>query len=241
MAMKPCRECKTEISTSAKQCPKCGAPVKTGLGFLGWTAVVIVVLAVVGALGNARKGAESPTTDSPTTVATAPSTGTFYVPPADPEWEATKNLGAAEPVAAPSPWSYEEQASAMDNAKTKIACTSSTNQVSLDFPYKNTGASLCIRKSPKSGLDAFVALDGEGQILCRTYEGCSVRVRFDTRPARAFPAVDAADHSTNIVFIKSVPKLITELKKSSKAVVELEFYQNGVQSLEFNTEQFEWK
>ena len=30
MALKPCRECKAEISTEAKTCPKCGAPNPTG-------------------------------------------------------------------------------------------------------------------------------------------------------------------------------------------------------------------
>ncbi len=239
MAMKPCKECKNEISTSAKHCPKCGAPVKHGIGFFGWIGIAFLTLLVIGALGNARKH-----TEAPTTVATAPRTSSPYVPPADPEWEATKKLGAelaATPAQPSSPWSYEEQGSAMDDVRTRIACTSSTNQVSLDFPYKNTGAQLCIRQSPKFGLDAFVTLDKDGQILCSTYNGCTVRVRFDKRPARAFSAVDAADHSTNIVFIKNVSKLIAELKKSSKTAVELEFFRNGVQSLEFNTAQFEWK
>jgi hypothetical protein len=247
VAMVACTQCQTQMRADAKHCPKCGrVPGKSRVGLTAFASVIaLTVLALLLNLGGRS-------TDGPTQVVT---TEAAPAPPAldDRLAAAGEKLSVAEPPPAepplpepppaepPSPWSYQEQASAMDDAKTKIACTSSTNQVTLDFPYKNTGASLCIRRSPKFGLDAFVTLDGEGQILCRTYDGCTVRVRFDARPARAFPGVDAADHSTNIVFIKSVPKLIAELRKSDKATVELEFYQNGVQSLEFDTQQFEWK
>jgi len=52
MAMKPCKECKTQVSTSAKVCPNCGKkhptggltlPVKIGLGVLGLIIVGQVV------------------------------------------------------------------------------------------------------------------------------------------------------------------------------------------------------
>src|SRR4051812_34908873 len=31
MALKPCRECKTPVSTSAKSCPQCGVPKPTAM------------------------------------------------------------------------------------------------------------------------------------------------------------------------------------------------------------------
>jgi hypothetical protein len=34
MALRKCKECAQEISTSAKSCPKCGAPVKQGIGIV---------------------------------------------------------------------------------------------------------------------------------------------------------------------------------------------------------------
>lgn len=55
MALTSCRECGAQISTSAKACPGCGAPVKrTGL----FTKIVLgfLALAVVGAvIGNVRE------------------------------------------------------------------------------------------------------------------------------------------------------------------------------------------
>lgn len=238
MALKPCRECKTEISTSAASCPKCGAPVKKkGLGFLGWTSLGILTLLVLGALGNSR------TVEKPRDVATAPSTGTTYKPPADPDWEATKTLGAAAPVVLTpaSPWSYSERGSAMDDAKTKFACTTSINKVSLDWPYDDVTADLCVRRSPKHGLDVIVSLNGKGQILCDSYDGCNVRVRFDSSPARAFTGNGPSDNSTNVLFLSSASKILAAIKKSKKTAVEIEFYQSGSQSLEFNTQQLEWK
>lgn len=42
MAMKPCSECKTEISSSAASCPKCGAPQKKSMGGCATAALVVV-------------------------------------------------------------------------------------------------------------------------------------------------------------------------------------------------------
>lgn len=58
MAMKPCRECATPVSTGAKHCPQCGKVRPTGgLPALAWIAIVlfgspIVVGLLQGALGD---------------------------------------------------------------------------------------------------------------------------------------------------------------------------------------------
>jgi hypothetical protein len=54
MAMMKCRECSTDVSTKAANCPKCGAPVKAkSAGCLG-TAVVIIgaVFVITMVVGN---------------------------------------------------------------------------------------------------------------------------------------------------------------------------------------------
>jgi len=66
MALKACRECKAEISTSAKNCPKCGAPIRSGLGFLGWSAVFFLGVLVLTAIGS---GPQSGSSSSDTLVA----------------------------------------------------------------------------------------------------------------------------------------------------------------------------
>jgi hypothetical protein len=85
-----------------------------------------------------------------------------------------------------------------------------------------------------------VILQGDGQILC-DLDGCSIHIRFDKGPVRTFPAAEAADHSTNILFIRRTSSFVKSLKKSSNAVVELNFYQNGIQELSFDTAKLVWK
>ena len=75
MAMKPCKECKVEISTSAKVCPHCGKkmptggitlPAKIALGFIG--------LMALGAVAEEfGKGHESPKTESCQSTGKSPS------------------------------------------------------------------------------------------------------------------------------------------------------------------------
>ena len=127
----------------------------------------------------------------------------------------------------------------MHDAKGKIACTTSTDTVRLGWPYGSQTANLCIRKGPKFGLDAYVALSGDGQIMCSLWN-CTVHVRFDKRPAQGFPATRASDGSSNIIFLNRTQRLIDELKKSSVTHVELEFFQAGVQVLTFDTAQLQW-
>lgn len=47
MALIPCSECGTEISTEAKACPKCGASVPKSRSWIKWVIGVPVVLFVL--------------------------------------------------------------------------------------------------------------------------------------------------------------------------------------------------
>ena len=162
-------------------------------------------------------------------------------------------LKAAAPASAPaaqqarietardtSPWHYEETSDPMHDAKTSLACTTSTNDAQLTFPYHNVAADLCLRKAPGNGFDAYVQLQGKGQILCGV-ENCLVHFRFDKGPVRAFAATRASDNSSNIIFVQRPQVLVDALRKSSVAVVELTFYQNGDQDLTFDTAKLVWK
>jgi len=61
MALKPCRECKTEISTSAKTCPHCG--VKWPSGGYNWNVPVglfiVIALMILGASISSKDGSTS--------------------------------------------------------------------------------------------------------------------------------------------------------------------------------------
>jgi hypothetical protein len=146
---------------------------------------------------------------------------------------ATSSAQSAEPA---SPWTYKESKDPMRDKVTKTTCTTSLNTAKLPSPYSDVTARLCLRRSPKFGTDAFVHLDGDGQILCTSYQGCRVHVRYGDRPVVTFGAVGAADGSSNVIFFASGPKFISGLRGSKKTMIELEFYQAGVQRLDFNTD-----
>jgi len=50
MALKKCRECGNEVSTKAKRCPKCGAPVKRNLTpiEMGGIAIFVIMVVIIG-------------------------------------------------------------------------------------------------------------------------------------------------------------------------------------------------
>ena len=143
------------------------------------------------------------------------------------------------PSAPPSPWVLSETASAMMDKKTKFACTTSLNEAQLQWPYANTHAQLCLRRDPRAGLDAYVLLDGEGQILC-DIPYCTLHVRFDQGAVQNFTADRSSDGSTNVIFFTRPARVLAALKTSKVTVVELTFYKAGNQQLTFWTEGMPW-
>ena len=144
------------------------------------------------------------------------------------------------PATPPTPWSYTTDLDPMTDRPTHIACSTSTNMVDLESPYSDVGARLCIRQSPQHGLDVYVALLGDGQIICRSYNNCSVNVRFGDGEQQSFSATDAADGSSNIIFVTNAQRFVTGVKGEPITRIQLTFYQAGVQVVEFNTAGLEW-
>lgn len=50
-----CKGCGDQVSAAAKACPKCGQPVKRGIGIGKILGIVVIALIVVGAVGSASK------------------------------------------------------------------------------------------------------------------------------------------------------------------------------------------
>lgn len=157
---------------------------------------------------------------------------------ADARASATGN--STDPAAVSSAWEYSSHADAMNDRRTEMACVRSENEAQLDFPYHPVHAQLCLRNSPQYGRDAFVQLEGDGQILCYSYQGCSVGVRFDQAQARNFSATDSSDGSSNIVFIRDRRGLERGLRDADRTAIQVQFYQAGRQALIFPTSGLDW-
>jgi hypothetical protein len=102
MALIKCRECKNEVSTSAKTCPKCGAKVKKPHSVIGGIFAVIFVVLMIGLISA---GGEKPPQSAETVAkpAAASSGALASVEPAGP---------SIPPVGSPDRWAKVGQATA---------------------------------------------------------------------------------------------------------------------------------
>ena len=58
MALQKCKECGNQVSSSAENCPKCGAPVKTKRMKVGWFGLIIILVGLGIMLGGCEKESE---------------------------------------------------------------------------------------------------------------------------------------------------------------------------------------
>ena len=132
-----------------------------------------------------------------------------------------------------SSWSYSEDVDQMTSKVKTFARLTSTNQIKLDFPYSgNNWGYLTVRRHPQHGLDVLVSIS-KGQILCASYSGCTVKVRFGDGQPMNFKAAPSDDHSSDIVFLMDARGFIERAKKVRDIKVQLNIYNHGSEVLEF--------
>jgi len=95
-------------------------------------------------------------------------------------------------------------------------------------------------EAPQTGLDVYMALNGDGQILCRRYDNCAVRVRFSDGQQQSFSAAEAADGSSNMIFILNASRFVAALKGADVTRIQFTLYRAGSPVLEFPTAGLEW-
>lgn len=148
---------------------------------------------------------------------------------------------AGEPESGPqTDWTISERTDPLTDETVKTACTRSSNQVMLSSPYGDRSARLCVRQHPEFGQDVILTLNGSGQILCRSYRGCTVKVRFDDGAVQSFSANGPSDGSTESVFISNDARFIGAAKQAERIRFQLEFYQAGNQTFDFPARGLEW-
>lgn len=132
-------------------------------------------------------------------------------------------------------WSTDESQDKMTGKVRKTASVLSSDSLSLGFPYQGSNHGvLGVRRHPQFGLDVYLRID-KGQILCSSYRGCKVLVKFDAAAPVSFEGAESADHDSSIVFIENPNKFIGLARKAQSITVQIGLYQNGMQTLTFNT------
>lgn len=219
MALVACKECGTEISSRAETCPKCGVKIASkGMG-CGTLIVVLVVGAVIVSAVSDRSSktpnASSHSSNSPTASST----------PA--------------PKTAEAPWSYRNSKDAMGKGANYQAEVSSTNTENFGFPYAGPQhATLTLRTHARYGKDIIFSIE-KGQVLCHSYEDCTVLVRFDDEKAVNYAGIGAADHSTTTVFIRNYARFLEKPSKARRVRISVNIYQQGAPVFDFDVSGFD--
>ncbi|MGX4640872.1 hypothetical protein [Massilia sp. SYSU DXS3249] len=142
-------------------------------------------------------------------------------------------------TAAGQQWSYYVVEEKMTGGKRKTASVESTNTVDFDFPYSGSQhGRITLRIDPRHGKDVLFRIE-RGQILCPSYEGCRVQIRFDDEKPSSFAASAAADHSSDVIFLDDYPRFLTKLRKAKRVRVAVNIYQQGTPVFEFDVSGFD--
>lgn len=209
-----CSACSKEVSESAKACPHCGHPLKTEPPKTGWgTGCAVVILCAIGVTAI-DKCSSGPSHTAASETRTIDASDTASIKPVGPEWAYSTDIDKI-------------------NGKSSSACIQSEGEISQGFPYHDTYARLCIVRNSKRGLVAYVELNTDGQILCASYDGCTIPARFDEKPQSNFGGRSSADGTSNIVFLVPASRVLSSAIKAKTLVVQLRLYQNGDQNAQF--------
>lgn len=238
-----CSNCGKDIGSGGTPCDACGAKRASSTGpLLGGLILGVALSSFAVSVFSGDDAAP------PASVATTPSalaqpvvTAPLAAPPAA---ASAPVVAPPAPVAAPEPilgkqWRYSVDEDPMSSSKTYFASVVSTNSVEFNFPYGGSqNGYLTLRTHPRHGKDVIFRIE-RGQILCPSYEGCTVLVRFDEEPATKYSANGAADNSTESLFLENYGRFAEKVLKSKRVRISAEIYQQGSPVFEFDVSGFD--
>lgn len=205
-----CRACKREVSSEAKTCPHCGVPHPKRKRY-GCGAAILIIggVLVFAAMIAGPRGGGNPT--SPRAPAKAP----------------------AEPPKPGAQWRYASFVDEMSGKTSKQATVMSGNFFEFSSPYRGRQyAELTLRNHPRHGRAAILEIQ-RGQFDCRM-DDCSLQVRFDDGPARAFRFAKPESNDTTMLFVRDYGTFYSSLSKSGLVRIEGKFYQQAPVVFMFN-------
>lgn len=152
----------------------------------------------------------------------------------------TSTTSVAPPLPG-SQWDYSHDEDAMTGKVSHTATVESENTVEFGFPYNGIQhGHLTIRRHPRYGNDIIFAVE-KGQLLCPSYEGCSVLVRFDDGEPVSFSANPPADNSTESIFISNYDRFLSKMRSAKRVRISPRVYQEGSVVFTFDVSGFDVK
>lgn len=146
---------------------------------------------------------------------------------------------AATKGAAPSmPWKRSVTTDTMTDQPIVKLRNISTNTVSMGFPYQGAQhGTLLFRRDPREGDDLLFYIE-RGQFMCDDIALCTVWVRFGDKAPVEWPAAQAEDGSSDILFLRDIGDFVSELKGVETIVIEATFFQEGDRQFKFRVNGF---
>ena len=137
-------------------------------------------------------------------------------------------------------WTYSEKEDKMTSSQTHYAEIEANEVLRFGFPYDGgSTATLTLRTKNKSNKDIYLRIS-KGQFKSDSGGG-SVKIRFDDNTAKNYSYSEASDGSSDIIFLNNVNSITEKLKKSKVVLIQVEFYQEGLRTIEFYTEGLNWE
>ena len=134
-------------------------------------------------------------------------------------------------------WAYFDYEDAASGKAAFKASLKSENEINLSFPYGgNQNGTLSLRNHPRFGKDIFFKIN-KGQILSidgYSYDNKYFLVRFDDGDVNRWNYLEAADQSSDIIFISNEKKFKEKLTNSSKIYLTVNLYQDGQRTFIFD-------
>jgi len=134
-------------------------------------------------------------------------------------------------------WKREESVDSMTGKPVVHLQNRSTHSFPLEFPNRGMHyAHIVVQKHPRYGTNAMIVVD-DGQLHCQ-YRNCRILVRFDQAKPTSFSVSSPADNSSDTWFIEDTTRFISQLSRAKQVIVELQFYQQAIREIRFETTGF---
>lgn len=139
-------------------------------------------------------------------------------------------------------WHYESSMDEMTDTKNVWASLKSDNYIEQEFPYEgDTYATIIIRYMKKYGTDVILEID-RGQIVGIDVNATNfVSAKFDDAVPRKYYFDNAADMSTEQVFLRNAKDFINRCKSAKVIKVDIPMFQAGRPVFTFRVDKpLEW-
>jgi|GEM_PF-2064443 hypothetical protein len=135
-------------------------------------------------------------------------------------------------------WDYKMSQDSLGN---KFYFATIFSPETLDFkPMYDTGIIAVFGLVHRFKENLVVLRVSEGAFIHNNGATDSLRIRFDDNTAEEFAYYRSNTAREGDILIEPAKKLIDELKRSKKIVIEATFYKNGTRQMEFNTANLMW-